>query len=43
MDVFSPSSSSYHSTDMAYCFEAIAGLIIEGVFIAMLIQRFFGK
>lgn len=24
-------------------FEAIAGLIIEGVFIAMLIQRFFGK
>jgi hypothetical protein len=24
-------------------FEAVAGLLIEGVFIAMLTQRFFGK
>jgi hypothetical protein len=24
-------------------FEAIAGLVVEGVFIAMLIQRYFGK
>jgi len=24
-------------------FEAVAGLVVEGVFIAMLAQRFFGK
>jgi uncharacterized protein YjbI with pentapeptide repeats len=39
LEQFSPTTPQIWLT----AFEAIAGLVIEGVFIAMLIQRFFGK
>ncbi len=41
--VFSELFNSYTPQVWVTAFEAIAGLIIEGVFIAMLTQRFFGK
>ncbi len=41
--VFSEQFSSNTPQIWVTAFEAVTGLVIEGVFIAMLVQRFFGK
>lgn len=41
--VFSEVFNSYTPQIWVTAFEAIAGLVVEGIFIAMLTQRFLGK